>query len=206
MRLFPKTEDFFQHFDDSAQQILAAAELLHKMATQPDQIPELAKQIKDLEHKADGITHETMRKLDTTFITPLDREDIHTLICRLDDIIDNIDVAASHIVLYEIQTPLKDLEPLTSLLRKATTAVASAVSKFKDRKLIRETISETIEINRIEDEGDKAHRAALANLFKNVKDPIQVIKLKDVYADVENALDRCEDVANVLEGVILKNA
>jgi len=206
MRLFPKSEDFHQYFDASVQQILEAAELLHQMASQPDQSPALAKKIKDLEHKADGITHETMRKLDMTFITPFDREDIHLLISRLDDVIDNIDVAASHIVLYEIQTPLKDLEVLTALLRKAAKAVASAVITFRDPRHSKETMQEVIEINRYEDEGDQAHRAALANLFRNVKDPIQVIKLKDVFTDVENALDRCEDVANVLETVIVKNA
>jgi uncharacterized protein Yka (UPF0111/DUF47 family) len=147
-----------------------------------------------------------MHKLDTTFITPFDREDIHTLTCRLDDVIDNIDVAASHIVLYEIQLPSKELETLTSVLRKAAKSVASAVTKFRDSKHTKETLDEAIEINRIEEEGDKAHRAALAHLFKNVKDPIDVIKLKDIFADVENAIDRCEDVANVLEGVIVKNA
>ncbi len=206
MRLFPKSEDFYQYFDDSARQITAASELLHQMVTQHDNAPEMAKKIKDLEHKADQIAHETMKKLDTTFITPFDREDIHTLICRLDDVIDNIDVAANHIVLYEIATPSKELETLTTLLKKAAKMVASAVATFKDLKRSKEVMEEVIEINRIEDEGDQAYRAALAHMFKNVKDPIQVIKLKDVYADVEHALDRCEDVANVLEAVIVKNA
>jgi hypothetical protein len=186
--------------------ILESADLLHQMVTTQDLTRELAKKIKDLEHKADGITHDTMRKLDTTFITPFDREDIHTLISRLDDVIDNIDVAASRIVLYEVRTPSKELESLTSLLRKATTTVASAVLKFKDFKRSNETMAELIEINRIEDEGDQAHRLALVGLFKNVKDPIEVIKLKDVYEHVENAIDRCEDVANVLEAVIVKYA
>jgi len=206
MRLFPKSEDFHKYFDNITRCILEGAELLHQVATQQDRAAGLAKQIKDLEHKADGITHETMRKLDTTFITPFDREDIHTLVSRLDDVMDNIDVAASHIALYEVRTPSKELESLTSILRKAATAVASAISKFQDFKRSKETMAELIEINRIEDEGDQAHRAALAGLLKNVKDPIEVIKLKDVYADVENAIDRCEDVANVLETVIVKNA
>jgi hypothetical protein len=206
MRLFPKSEDFYQYFNGIAQHILEGSELLHQMATQADQVAALAKTIKDIEHKADNITHETMRKLDTTFITPFDREDIHTLICRLDDVIDNIDVAASRIVLYEVRTPSKEIESLTRLLLKAATTVASAVAKFKDFKRSKETMAELIEINRIEDEGDQAHRAALVSLFKNVKDPIEVIKLKDVYAHVENAIDRCEDVANVIEGVIVKYA
>ena len=206
MRLFPKSEDFYQYFNGIATCILEGSELLHQVVTQHDQARALAKTIKDIEHKADGITHDTMRKLDTTFITPFDREDIHTLISRLDDVIDNIDVAAGRIVLYEIRTPSKELESLTTLLLKAARTVASAVAKFKDFKRSKETMSELIEINRIEDEGDVAHRAALAGLFKNVKDPIEVIKLKDVYEHVENAIDRCEDVANVIEGVIVKYA
>ena len=206
MRLFPRSEDFYGYFNDMAKHILEGADLLHQMATTGGNSADLAKKIKDLEHKADGITHDTMRKLDTTFITPFDREDIHVLISRLDDVIDNIDVAASRIVLYEVTTPCRELETLTVLLRKATTAVASAVGKFKDFKRSKETMQELIEINRIEDEGDQAHRTALVGLLKNEKDPIQVIKMKDVYEHVENAIDRCEDVANVLEGVIVKYA
>ncbi|MCX8037924.1 MAG: DUF47 family protein [Candidatus Sumerlaeia bacterium] len=206
MRLFPKSEDFFQYFDASANYILEASELLHQMVTQANRSVEIAKRIKELEHKADGVTHETMGKLDTTFITPFDREDIHHLICRLDDVIDNIDVAASRIVLYEVETPSRELELLTTLLLKAAAATKSAVSKIKNLRLSQETMQEIIDINRFEDEADQVHRSLIAALFKNEKDPIRVIKLKDVYEHVENALDRCEDVANVLEGVIVKNA
>jgi len=206
MRLFPRSEDFHKYFEGITRHILTAAELLHQMATEKERSAELGKQIKDLEHECDGITHETMRKLDTTFITPFDREDIHALVSRLDDVIDNIDVAASRIVLYEIPRPSKELEALTSLLRKATTVVASAISKFRDLKNSKETMGDLIEINRIEDEGDQAMRAALVSLFKNIKDPFELIKLKEVIEDVENAIDRCEDVANVIESVIVKNA
>src|SRR3990170_3228953 len=150
MGLFPKSENFFRYFEDSAKQILGGAEALHQMTVQPERNTELAKQIKDLEHKADEITHETMNKLDTTFITPIDREDIHTLICRLDDVMDLIDGAASHMVLYEIRNPPKDLEALVSILQKAAATVTSAVMKFKDFKRSKETMAELIEINRLE--------------------------------------------------------
>ncbi|MBM3334274.1 DUF47 domain-containing protein [Candidatus Sumerlaeota bacterium] len=206
MRLFPKSVDFFPYFDTMAHCIFEGAELLHQMVKLEDQAPELARRIKGLEHKADGVTHDTMRKLDATFITPFDREDIHLLVSRLDDVIDNIDVAASRMILYEIKTPSKQLEGLTGILLKAATCIISAVTKFRDPKHTKQTMSDLIEINRIEEEGDQAHRAALVHLFKNVKDPIEVIKLKDTYESVENAIDRCEDVANVLEAVIVKNA
>lgn len=206
MRLLPKSEDFFQYFDAAARCIVEGAGLLNEIVARPDRAADLARQIRDLEHKADETTHETIRKLHTTFITPFDREDIHSLISRLDDIMDAIHMAASRIVLFEIRVLPDDLEALTALLQKAAQTMSGALGKFKDLKHADETMKEVIEINRIENEGDVAFRAGLANLFKDVKDPIEVVKLKDVYEVVETAIDRCEDVANVIEGVLVKFA
>jgi len=205
MRLFPRSVDFFVYFEGVAENILEAAKALNQMA-KDGLIQKHAEHIRELEHKSDDMVHAVMNQLDRVFITPFDREDIHELTSRLDDIIDHIDGAAKHMVLYEIPALPDEVKPLTALLEKAAAAVHVAVHKFKHLKRSRETMVEIIEINRIEDEGDQAVRKALAKLFKNGKDPIEIIKLKDVYEDIENAIDRCEDVANVLEGVILKNA
>jgi len=206
MRLFPKSEDFFQYFEAAAQHTTASAALLSQIVANLDRAAEIARQIKDHEHEADEILHETMNKLNATFITPFDREDIHTLISRLDDVMDCIDMAASRIVLYEIRRLPAELATLTSLLDKATASVTSALARFKNLKRSEETMKEVIEVNRIENEADTALRAALANLFKSEKDPIELIKLKEVCEVVENAIDRCEDVVNVIEGVLVKNA
>jgi hypothetical protein len=206
MRFFPKSADFFVFFENMAQNIVDAARHLNEIMVEPARVTELAEKIKALEHQADETVHAAMNQLDTVFITPFDREDIHELVSRLDDIIDHVDGAAKHMVLYEITCVPEGMKPLAALLEKAAMAVHTAVFKFKDLKRTRDTIAAVIEINRIEDEGDAAMRAGMARLFKNGLDPIEIIKMKDIYEDVENAIDRCEDVANVIEGVILKNA
>jgi predicted phosphate transport protein (TIGR00153 family) len=206
MRFFPKSANFYVFFESMAQNIVDAAKLLNEMVGNPVRIIELADQIKNLEHQADETVHGVMNLLDTVFITPFDREDIHVLVSRLDDVIDHIDGAAKHMVLYEVKTLPEGMTPLAALLEKACMAVHTAVHKFKDLKRTTATIAAVIEINRIEDEGDAAMRAGMGRLFKDGLDALDVIKLKDIYEDIENAIDRCEDVANVIEGVILKNA
>ena len=189
-----------------AQYITEGSALLHQMAARDERAADLAQQIRDLEHKADETTHETIRKLHATFITPFDREDIHALISRLDDVMDCIFMAASRIVLFEIHDRPASLETLTSLLERATQTVSHAMKQFRDLKRAKETMKEIIEINRLENEGDTAFRAALADLFKNEKDAINLLKLKEVYEVVEKAIDRCEDVGNAIETILVKYA
>jgi predicted phosphate transport protein (TIGR00153 family) len=199
-------EDFFKAFEAMAQCIGEGAALLNQMATREGKAAELGERIRDLEHQADDLTHETIRKLNATFITPFDREDIHALISRLDDVMDSIHVAATRIVLFEIQSPPPDLAALTSCLSQAVEKMKGALAKFRDLKNAEETMKEVIEINRIENQGDAAFRTALGNLFRSGKDAVEIIKLKDVFEAVESAIDCCEDVGDTIESVLVKFA
>lgn len=206
MGLFPKSENFFACFEQSATNALAGADKFMELMNRYSDAKNIAMQIKDLEHASDKVTHETLSKLNQVFITPIDREDIHSLITKLDDILDLIDAAASRLVLYEIKSPPADLSKQIGTMRKAVASVLSAVIKLKNFKKSEGVRNDLIEIKRLEDESDNIHRAAMANLFRNEKNAIDVIKLKEIYEDVENAVDRCDDVANVIEAIVLKNS
>jgi len=164
------------------------------------------KKIKDIEHAGDKITHTTIEKLNQTFITPLDREDIHELICRQDDIIDLIDSAVARMHLYKIDKPTEDAKALARVLVKATQIIIELLPKMRNLKLSSSLLQDCIAIHTQENEGDRIQQHALASLFENGQDPIYIIKWKDIYEELEAATDRCEDVANVIEGIVLKNA
>ncbi|HXF29383.1 MAG TPA: DUF47 family protein, partial [Chlamydiales bacterium] len=163
--------------------------------------------IKELEHQADDITHKCKEALHKTFITPIDRDDIFKLISTMDDIIDNIDTAASRLSLYKIQEPTAEFRLLTHLLEQATKKVSLAVCALPHLKNSAPILQNCIEINSIENEADWVFNEALVNLFNNFShDPCLVFKWKEIYEIVEEAVDRCEDVANIVEGIILEYA
>ncbi|OFV80576.1 MAG: hypothetical protein A2Y78_02525, partial [Acidobacteria bacterium RBG_13_68_16] len=163
-------------------------------------------QLKELEHEGDRLTHLTLDKLNTTFITPFDREDIHTLATRLDDILDATDAAGQRLVVYRItKVPPKFLE-LADLLVESAKEVQKAVLALPDRKKLTSAITSCVEINRLENEADVVLREALGDLFDNAHDAIEVVKLKDLFSFLEEATDRCEDVANVIETIIMKGS
>ncbi|HLY75054.1 MAG TPA: DUF47 family protein [Planctomycetota bacterium] len=204
--LIPKEMIFFDLFEEAAKNAHQGAVALVDLLEDFRLVPEKARKIKDIEHAGDKITHTTIEKLNQTFITPLDREDIHELICRIDDIIDLIDSAVARMHLYKIDKPTEDAKALARVLVKATQIIIELLPKMRNLKLSSSLLQDCIAIHTQENEGDRIQQHALASLFENGHDPIFIIKWKDIYEELEAATDRCEDVANVIEGIVLKNA
>jgi uncharacterized protein Yka (UPF0111/DUF47 family) len=204
--LLPREEVFFDLFEQAARNVhdgaLALVDLLENFVD----VPQKAKKVKDIEHAGDKITHTTIERLNKTFITPIDREDIHDLICRIDDILDLIDTAVSRLMLYKIEKPTDDAKALGKVLVHATKIITELVPQMRNLKKTDALIQQCIAIHTQENEGDRIEQHALASLFENGHDPVLIIKWKDIYEDLEAATDRCEDVANVVEGIVLKNA
>jgi predicted phosphate transport protein (TIGR00153 family) len=165
-----------------------------------------AAQIKTIEREGDRITHETLDALNKTFITPIDREDIHALITRLDDILDLIDAAAHRLLGYRIEAPTPELVVIASQLVKPIETVKSALLLLDNMRHRRRILDLCHEVNRLEHEADVLHRNAIMRLFDEEKDPVRILKLKEIYENLEEATDRCEDVVNVIESVVLKNS
>jgi predicted phosphate transport protein (TIGR00153 family) len=204
--LIPKEMIFFDLFEEAAKNAHEGALALSDLLEDFRNVPEKVKKIKDIEHAGDKITHTTIEKLNQTFITPLDREDIHELICRIDDIIDLIDSAVARMHLYKIDKPTDDAKALAKVLVTATQIIIEVLPKMRNLKLSSSLLQDCISIHTQENEGDRIEQHALASLFENGQDPIYIIKWKDIYEELESATDRCEDVANVIEGIVLKNA
>ena len=204
-RIFPREETFLPQFGRAAQVILDAARVLDAMAEEPGSAPDRAAEIKRLEHQGDQIAHETFDLLNRTWITPIDREDIHTLVKTLDDVLDYIDAAASRIVLYKITTTTPELKKITAVIVQSAIAIQKALALLSDLKHSRQILDACVEINRLENEADTVAQLAIGKLFAEAKDPIEVIKWKEIYDFVEGATDRCEDVANTLEAIVIKS-
>lgn len=201
-RLIPKEERFFEDFVAMAEQIHRGAVLLEQMLAPDQPLWDKADEIKEVEHKCDFLTHEVIQRLHKTFVTPLDREDIHALARSLDDVIDAIDDSAGVIRLYQIAKVRTDARDLGRIIRASTEQVVVAMRALGSKQGIS---TAAVEINRLENEGDRAHQLALRRLFEEEKDPIQIIKWKEILDFLEAATDRCEDVANVLESVVVKH-
>jgi len=202
-RLIPREEKFFDDFVALAEQIRKGAALLDEMMAPTKPIWDKADEIKEIEHKCDYITHEVIQRLHRTFVTPLDREDIHTLARTLDDVMDAIDASAAVVRLYQIDVVRADARELARLVSLSSEQVVTAMKALQRSSGISESV---VEINRLENEADRVHQNALRRLFEEERDPIVVIKWKEILDFLEVATDRCEDVANVLEGVVVKHA
>ena len=205
--LLPRDTSFFDLFDQLSGKVLDAARALEEMLEKWDRLEVRVREMKDLEHECDAITHRTFDKLNLTFITPLEREDIHELTSRLDDIVDHIDSTASRLVIYGVKKPTDEAKLLAQVLTRTCIEVQKAVSglrNLKDPELLSRT---SVEINRLENESDDILRLALKRLFERQNgDVLEVIKLKEIYEKLESAVDRCEDVANVIEGIVIENS
>jgi len=204
--LIPKEMVFFDLFEEAAKNAHQGALALLDLLNDFRDVGAKVKRIKDIEHAGDKITHTTIEKLNQTFITPIDREDIHELICRIDDILDLIDTAVARMHLYKIKEPTDDAKALARVLVETTKIITELLPKMRSMKLSSALLQHCIEIHTKENEGDRIEQHALAALFENGHDPIYIIKWKDIYEELESATDRCEDVANVIEGIVLKNA
>ena len=197
---------FYDAFERHAARIVEAGKLITEIASHPERAVELAQAIKDVENEGDKITHETIARLHKTWITPIDRADIHSLITALDDVLDLIEAVSERVALYEVKVLPEFVVKLADSLQHATIAVDQAIKLLPKVKQPKEMLDLCIEINRLENEADDAYRHGLASLFKGSYDAIEVMKLRDIIDNLEAATDRCEDVANILEGIVLEYA
>lgn len=203
-RIFaPKEREFFDLFEEASGNILRAAELLDRMMSSYPDEAELAREILICEQDGDRITHDIIRRLNETFVTPIDREDIYELASGLDDIVDWIEETADFLGLYQIEAPMDQAQALCKVLVRAARQVSEAMPRMRDFKDIHHY---TVEINSLENEGDRLNREALASLFQGGIDPMVVIRWKDIYQRLENAIDATESVAHILENIVIKNS
>ncbi len=197
--------DFFEIFDRASLNVTKAASLLVELMEHFDNIEARVKEIYEVEQEGDILTHEIMKKLNKTFITPIDREDLYALSSRLDDVIDLIWSAADRIAVFKVRETTPEAISMSKDLLTTTEAIHKAIRKLKEKKYSH--VQEyCIEINRLENRVDRDFRDALGKLFDEITDPILIIKWKEIYEHLEDASDRCEDVANVLEAIVLKYA
>jgi predicted phosphate transport protein (TIGR00153 family) len=205
-RFLPRETSFFDFFEEHAALTIEGTKEFLSMVTTGANIPAKCRRISDIEHETDTITHRCVEALHKTFITPIDRDEIHRLITRMDDIMDYVEAAAERIELYELTTMTSDCRDLADALHRAAQQVEGAVRGLRTLKEPQATLKLCIDINRLENETDAILRRSVARLFKEEKDPILVIKWKEIYENLESAADRCEDVANIIEGVILEHS
>jgi predicted phosphate transport protein (TIGR00153 family) len=201
-RLIPREERFYDDFVALADELQRGARLLEEMLAPDMPMWEKADEIKEVEHKCDSLTHDIIQRLNRTFVTPLDREDIHALARSLDDVMDAIDASAAVVRLYKLKTVRAGTRELAQVITTSTQQVRLALKALEQKKGL---ITHAIEINRLENEADRIHQQSLSTLFDEERDPIMVIKWKETFDFLEAATDRCEDVANVLEGVMVKH-
>ena len=202
----PREEKFFDLFEESAQNLVRAACLFAELLQNWEDVEEKIRQITELEHHGDNITHRIIAQLHGTFVTPIDREDIAQLAQRMDDVMDFIEAAAVRIVLYGIDKPTERAKEVADVLVRVTTEVSEAIPRLRHRRELSHMREHCIEINRLENEADAVRRSALAELFHEQVDVTNVIKWMEIYENMENAVDSCEDIADILEGVMIKRA
>jgi predicted phosphate transport protein (TIGR00153 family) len=206
MNLFPKKIDFYEIFDRAVGNLTKCTSLLVELMTNFENLEEKAKEIYEVEQEGDLLTHDIMRMLNKTFLTPLDREDIHALACRIDDVIDLIWGGVDRLTVFQIKEPTKAAIHLAKDLNTTAEVLQKALKELKGKNYAR-VQEHCIEINRLENRIDRTFRDALGQLFEDFTDyPLLIIKWKEIYEHLENASDRCEDVANILEGIVLKHA
>src|SRR3954451_12564194 len=198
-RLIPREEKFYTDFRALADELKRGAKLLEEMLEPDRPIWDKAEEIKEIEHKCDFLTHDIISRLNRTFVTPIDREDIHELAKSLDDVMDAIDAVATMVKLYKLNPIRFGARELAVTITSSTKQIRLALDALEGRKGV---TTHAVEINRLENEADRIHQEAVMRLFDDEKDPIVVIKWKEPLDFLEHATDRCEDVANVLEGVV----
>jgi predicted phosphate transport protein (TIGR00153 family) len=202
--LIPKEEKFFAMFKEMTVTIIEGANLLKDMMDNFEDPATSQKRIKDVEHKCDQLTHDIIKKLNKSFVTPFDREDIYALSSALDDIMDLIDASAQRFVMYNVEKPTPESKELAFIILKSCQTIDKAVGILGGKL---EPISAyCVEVNALENEADRVCREAISRLFDEEKDAIQLIKWKEIYETLERATDKCEDAANILESVVVKNA
>jgi uncharacterized protein len=203
--LLPRDNTFFDLFEQLSEHVVAAAEHLKNLAHSFPDLENHIQQIRDLEHAADSLAHTALDRLDRTFITPFDREDIHALIQELDDIVDSIDFLSKRFTLYHFKSMEADFQKQTDVLVRAVSTLNSAVHRLRKSRKLADFSGDLKAIGLLEKEGDNNNHAAVSRLFGNGSDALEVMKWKEFYDRIETAIDGCEDVGNTLERIILKN-
>ena len=205
----PKEEKFFDLLEESARNVVKGANLLSELMNEWEDVESKIRHLKDIEHHGDEITHRIISQLHATFVTPIDREDIAQLAEYLDDVLDFIEEVAAHMLIYKVKRPSERAQELADILVKTASEVSTAIPMLRRRNTLNKIPDHCMEINRLENEADTVQRAAMAELFSDQLDlagMIRWIKWRDIYDHMENATDRCEDIANILEGVMIKRA
>jgi len=205
MRLIPREEKFFDLFEELADKIEEGSNLFLDMISNYASFDQRLSKLKEIEHEADIITHRTYEKLHTTFLTPIDREDIYDLINKMDSILDMTEAAAVRMSLYKIKEPKEELFQQAIILNEATSKVNMIVRGLRDMKNAKTILDACVEINTLENAGDQILRTTMAKLFEHETDPFELIKWKEIFERFEDAVDICEDVSNIVEGIVLKN-
>ena len=198
-----KDRVFFDLFEEAAANVVRGADLLDQMLAHYPDRADLARDIVVCEQEGDRITHDVHHRLNSTFVTPIDREDVLALVSALDDIVDLIDEVADYLGLYKIEAPMEQAQRLAHVLLQACRQIAEAMPRLRT---FGDMSHYTVEINRLENEGDRVSRDAIASLFESGIDPLVVIRWKDIFERLEEAIDACEHVANTLDGIVIKNA
>jgi uncharacterized protein len=200
--LFPREEDFFVLFRKQAALMREGCDLLYEMLDSFDRLEERARQLKEIESRADLVTHEIFERVNRTFITPLEREDIHALASNLDDVLDAAEAIGARIVLFQVGKPGPEAVRMGQILAESASQIEQAVDSLRHMNNL---MAFTVEINRLENEADNIGRLVTADLFSGRHDVLDVLRWKEIYGRLENAADKCEDVANTIESIVVKS-
>jgi uncharacterized protein Yka (UPF0111/DUF47 family) len=205
IRLFPRNEEFFDLFDESAARIVEVAKAFQALLRDPPRFRENARAVKELEHQTDKVTHRALEMLYSTYLTPIDREDIHALVTRLDDVVDYIDACAQRFVMFGIETVPEELIAQAQVLVLMTERLQLSIKGLREMKKVPAIKESLIELSRLENEGDLIFRQVLAKLIATEKDAVRLIVKKELHEITEAALDKCSSVGHVVEAIILKH-
>jgi len=203
VRLIPRETKFFDMFSEMARNLIDGARLMKSLLEDYRDIPAQVAKLKDIEHRGDDMTHALLTKLNSTFITPFDREDIHRLASSIDDVLDLLNAAGDRMIVYKIGAVPPETAKLAALILQQSEEIERAVAGLEKQQHV---LEHCVEINRLENEADRITRDAVGHLFDTERDPIQLIKIKELFEVLELATDKAEDAANVLEAVVLKSA
>jgi len=203
VRLIPRETKFFDMFTEMARNLIDGARLMKALLENYQDVPAQVAKLKDIEHRGDDMTHAVLTKLNSTFITPFDREDIHRLASSIDDVLDLLNAAGDRMIVYKIHAVPPETAKLAALILQQSEEIERAVAGLEKQQHV---LEHCVEINRLENEADRITRDAVGHLFDTERDPIQLIKIKELFEVLELATDKAEDAANVLEAVILKSA
>jgi len=204
--LVKKEEAFFDMFERATKNLCASVDVFLEMIKDFSTLEKGVQKLDELEHEGDIITHEIMDRLNRTFITPIDRDDIHAIAAGIDDVLDLTEEVADRIFLYKLEKPTQYLVQMAQILHQSVMEVAKAITSLRDLKRPRRILDYAIEINRLENEADMLLKMAMVELFERAPSPLEIIKWKEVYESLEKAIDKCEDMAVVIESVVVKNA